>query len=167
MNTIELEERVSKLEDQIKESNKHIGKYLMELGTYTEHMLMPSIEKILIDQLEFDSFYSNFQATKNGDHLEIDAFAFTNDPKGPGLIVEVKTKLRSDDIKQLERIIKKIPTFFPEHKDRKFYGMFAALSCDSRLKEKLHSKGIYLATIANDMVSLQIPKGFNAKALLE
>jgi hypothetical protein len=53
---------------------------------------------------------------------------------------------------------------FPEHKDKKVYGIIAAVDISDTLKQRVLEAGFYVARIKDDTFSLDTPKSFKAKA---
>ena len=104
------------------------------------------------------------RARKGGEELEIDVLSYANSDINEVYIVEVKSHLREEGIKQLVNTIDKFRSFFPEHKDKKVYGILAAVEMSERLKEKVMSEGFYAARIRDEVVSLDVPAQFHAKA---
>lgn len=150
-------------EKQIKELGKQIGGLHRERGTYTEIILMPSIEDTILNKFKLDSFDTNVRRKIKGDEIQIDAIGFTNSTRNEVLVVEVKTKLDVTDIDQIEKHLKRLDYFFPEHKDKKKYGLLVALYANKELIEKVHQRGFYFASIKNDLLKLENPKGFVPK----
>jgi hypothetical protein len=149
---------------ELKELGKQIGKAHRERGTYTELILMPSIEDTLLNVFKFDSFDSNQRRRLKDDEIQLDALGISNSTRNEVMIVEVKTQLEKADIKQLEKNIKRFDSFYPEHKDKKKFGLLVALYASKKLIEQVHQKGFYFATIKDDIIKLDNPKDFKAKA---
>ena len=160
---IEAEKRAKEMDKYLKYLGKEIGKVHRERGTYTEYILMPSIEDIVINQFKLDSFDANVSRRIKDEEIQIDAIGFTNSTRNEVLVVEVKTKLDKEDIEQIEKHLKRLDYFFPEHKNKKKYGMLAAISASKELIAKVHKKGLYFAKIKDDILKLDSPKDFVPK----
>lgn len=78
-------------------------------------------------------------------------------------IVEVKSHLREEGITQLQKMMQKFRFFFPEHQDKKLYGILAAVDMSQTLKKRTLALGFYTANIKDDVFSLTIPADFKAK----
>jgi len=52
---------------------------------------------------------------------------------------------------------------FPEHNDKKLYGIIAAVDMSEMLKNKVLEAGFYVARIQDETFSLESPSGFQAK----
>jgi hypothetical protein len=52
---------------------------------------------------------------------------------------------------------------FPEHADKKLYGIIAAVDMSEMLKKRVLEAGFYVARIQDETFSLESPSGFQAK----
>ena len=96
--------------------------------------------------------------------MEIDVLAYANSAINKVYVVEVKSHLREEGIEQLQQILQKFRFFFPEHQDKKLYGILAAVDMSETLKQRILQLGFYAARIKDDTFSLDVPPDFCAKA---
>ena len=104
------------------------------------------------------------RVSKNGLDAEIDVLAYANSAINEAYVVEVKSHLREEGINQLKEIMDNFRLFFPEHKDKKIYGIIAAVDISEALKKRVLDAGFYVARIQDETFSLDTPQGFKAKA---
>ncbi|MBL7814308.1 MAG: hypothetical protein JNL70_04805 [Saprospiraceae bacterium] len=78
-------------------------------------------------------------------------------------MVEIKSHLREDAIEQLEETMQKFPKFFPDHADKKLYGIIACVHAPENMKNVLRKKGIYLAILHEDVFTLFPFQNFTPK----
>ncbi|MFI3194818.1 MAG: DUF3782 domain-containing protein, partial [Methylococcaceae bacterium] len=78
-------------------------------------------------------------------------------------VVEVKSHLREEAITQLNNLMANFKTLFPEHKDKKLYGIIAAVDMSEILKQRVLSAGFYMARIQDETFSLDVPDDFQAQ----
>lgn len=149
---------------KLKELGKQIGNLHQERGTYTEIILMPSIKSTLMDIMDYDHFLADVWKSVKGNNIQLDAIGYTNGVRNELIIVEVKTALRSQDIDQLEKQIKRFDDFFPEYSGKKKYGMLVAMQADEELIAEFHNRGFYFSTIQNDMIVPHNPDNFKPTA---
>lgn len=145
----------------IRELGKQIGSLGNKFGSFTEGMALPAMNKILRQDFKMDVVSPRLQAWKNGECLEMDALAYANGEVNTAFIVEVKSHLREDSIEQLLDILHRFPQFFPEHKDKKLYGILAAVDIPERLKPRVLGKGLYLARIHDEAFEMETPQDFS------
>jgi len=161
---IQLKDTDKRVSRQIKELGKQIGGLGQKFGSFTEGLALPSMQKILQMQFKMEVISPSVRVHKNGKQIEIDVLAYANSSVNEIYVVEVKSHLREDGITQLQTIINNFRQFFPEHNDKKLYGMIAAVDMSDRLKKRLLSLGFYAAKIKEDIFSLDVPDDFKAKS---
>jgi len=142
---------------------KQIGGLNNKFGSFTEGMAFPSMKKILREHFGMTTIATNLQARKNGKSLELDVFAYSNGKRKVACIVEVKSHLREEGLKQILKTLREFPKFFEDHADKKLYGILAAVNIPDNLVKKVLKSGVYLANIHDEDFELQVPKHFKAK----
>jgi RecB family endonuclease NucS len=99
------------------------------------------METILRQRFGMEVISPSVRVSKEGQHLEIDVLAYTNGELNTAYIVEVKSHAREEDITQLKSILQRFRSFFPEHKDKKLYGILAAVDLSQNYGKKFCKKG--------------------------
>ncbi|GCA70886.1 hypothetical protein MiYa_02421 [Microcystis aeruginosa NIES-2519] len=145
---------------QLKELGKQIGGLGAKFGSFTEGLALPSMETILGQQFGMEVISPSVRVSKEGQHLEIDVLAYSNGELNTAYIVEFKSHVRQEDITQLKSILQRFRRFFPEHKDKKLYGILAAVDLSPELREKILQEGFYVARIHDQVFELDIPDNF-------
>lgn len=156
----ELKESTQQLNRQLKELGKQIGGLGAKFGSFTEGLALPSMETILRQRFGMEIISPSVRATKEGQHLEIDVLAYANGSINTAYIVEVKSHPREDSITQLKNILQRFRLFFPEHKDKRLYGILAAVDLSPILREKILQEGLYVARIHDQVFELDSPENF-------
>ena len=152
-----------KTDKQLKELGQQIGGLGAKFGSFTEGLALPSMETILRQRFGMEVVSPSVRASKEGKHLEIDVLAYTNGELNTAYIVEVKSHAREESISQLKSILLRFRRFFPEHKDKKLYGILAAVDLSPELREKILQEGLYVARIHDQVFELDIPDNFQAQ----
>ncbi len=148
---------------QIKQTQKQLGELGNKWGTFTEGMAIASIKKILFEKFNISVISERLSKRMNGESIEMDAFGYENSTVNTAVIVEIKSHLREDAIEQIERIMEDFPRFFPDHADKKLYGIIACVHAPDNIKNLLRKKGIYLAVLHDDIFELYDFKNFTPK----
>ena len=159
----ETDRQQKKTDKQLKELGQQIGGLGAKFGSFTEGLALPSMEKILRQRFGMEVVSPSLRVSKNGQHLEIDVLAYTNGQLNTAYIVEVKSHAREESISQLKSILQRFRNFFPEHKDKKLYGILAAVHLSSELREKILQEGFYVARIHDQVFELDIPDNFQPR----
>jgi hypothetical protein len=100
---------------------------------------------------------------RNGIDAEIDVLAYANSSINEAYVVEVKSHLREEAITQLKTLLGNFRALFPEHADKKLFGIIAAVDMSEMLKSKVLEAGFYVARIQDEDVVLESPDEFQAK----
>ena len=153
---------------EMKKSNRELGKQIGGLankfGSFTEGLALPSMQQILRSQFNMEVVSPSVRVKKGDEELEIDVLSYANGTLNEVYVVEVKSHLRDEGVDQLSDIVNRFRHFFPEHKDKKLYGIMAAVEMSNRLKERVLSKGFYAAKISDEVFSIDVPAQFHPKA---
>jgi RecB family endonuclease NucS len=93
-------------------------------------------------------------------------FGCVNTDINNAVIVEIKSHLREEGIEQLLEQLEKFPIFYPEHANKKLFGMIACVSAAENVRNILRKKGIYLVIMGQEVARLQrsenfLPTNFN------
>ena len=156
----ETDRQLKETDRQLKELGKQIGGLGAKFGSFTEGLALPSMETILRQRFGMEIISPSVRASKGGQHLELDVFAYANGYLNTAYIVEVKSHVREDSITQLKSILQRFRTFFPEHQDKKLYGILAAVDMSLELRQKTLQEGLYVAQIHDEVFELDIPENF-------
>ena len=159
----ETDRQQQKTDKQLKELGKQIGGLGAKFGSFTEGLALPSMETILRQRFGMEVISPSVRVSKDGQHLEIDVLAYTNGELNTAYIVEVKSHAREESITQLKSILQRFRSFFPEHKDKKLYGILASVDLSNELREKILQEGFYVARIHDQVFELDIPDNFQPR----
>jgi hypothetical protein len=171
MSTAELKEFLAGLvlsqketDRQLKELGKQIGGLGNKFGSFAEGLAYRSIARILREDFGMNDFIApGVQVRKDGREEEYDILAYSNGGLNQGMIVEIKSNLRKEDIAQMKRKMDGIFQLLPEHRNKTFRGMIACVSGSTDLKKEVLENGWYLAHIGEDLFELETPENFVAK----
>jgi hypothetical protein len=158
-----LDQRFNETDKQLKELSKQIGGLGNKFGGFTEGMAYPSMKRILQERFKMEYVSPRVEVHKNGETIELDVLAYSNEESKAAFIVEVKSRLKEEHLKEILRDLERFPRFFPEHKDKALYGIIAAVDVSEQMKKKVLRSGLYLAIIRDDMFQLDVPADFKPK----
>ncbi len=144
--------------------NQQLGRLGNKLGDYTESLFRPSLERTMREQFGMTTILSPLHIRRNGDHLEIDMVGHAEDERREVYLAEIKSQLRQDGIDQILEDLRQFPRFFPEHRGKKLFGILGALDVPENLRAQVINKGLYLATIKDDVFEISPPDGFTPRA---
>ena len=147
----------------IRELSKQIGGLGEKFGGFTEGLALPSMTKILKERFHATVVSPRTRAWRNGEEMEVDVLAYSNSGTDEVYVVEVKSHLRQEGIRQILRTLHRFRDFFPQHKDKKLYGILAAVDAPSELQKKVLQEGLYLARIHDGVFEVQVPEDFQPR----
>ena len=145
-----------------KELKEQIGGLGNKFGSFTEGLLLPSVERILAERFGVTNFTMRMKARKGAEMLELDGFGFVNGEKNIGFIVEVKSHLDRRSIEQTLRQLQRFGTFHPQYKSMTLYGIITAVDAISEtMRQAVYDAGLYLVTVQDDVAEMPVPpQGF-------
>ena len=149
---------------QIRELGKQIGGLGEKFGSFTEGLALPSMERLLRKRFGMEVISPSVRAVKDGQHLEIDVLAYANGAVNAAYLVEVKSHLREEAITQLHSLLHRFRDFFPAHREKRLYGILAAVDLTPTLRERVLREGFYVARIHDQVFTLEVPAGFEPRA---
>lgn len=159
----ETDRRMQETDRQIRELGKQIGGLGKKFGSFTEGLALPSMERILQERFGMEIIAPSIRVSKGEQHLEIDVLAYANSGINTAYVVEVKSHPREESIIQLKNLLHKFRTFFPEHRDKRLYGILAAVDWPEEIKQKTLSEGLYVASIHDEVFELETPVDFQPR----
>jgi hypothetical protein len=160
----QLQETDRQLTRQIRELGKQIGGLGKKFGGFTEGLALPSMEKILYGKFHMEVVSPSVRVSKRGEHLEIDVLAYANSSINEVYVVEVKSHLREESLQQIKEILQRFREFFPEHRDKKVFGILAAVDMSAAVRQRVLEAGVYVARIRDEIFDLDVPASFQPKA---
>ena len=134
---------------EIKQVNKQVGEMGNRWGSYTEDLAFPSLVSILETRFQMDTIVQRARKRIGGRHIEIDVLAYANSTLNTAFVVEVKSNLQDENISELLETIANFYAYFPEHKDKKIFGMIACVSAADSAINLARKRGIYVVRVSD------------------
>ncbi|GHT52112.1 hypothetical protein FACS1894106_0110 [Spirochaetia bacterium] len=148
---------------QMKETDKRVGELTNRYGEISEHMIVPNL-KLSFNTLGYTfekcSANTKIEDFTHGIFAEADAFLENGDSV---MVVEIKTKLRVDDINDHVKRMEKFRAHADFHKDtRKYYGAIAGILMSESEKNYALKKGFYVLEPVGETFTITTPTGSDA-----
>jgi len=160
----ETEEQVQETGRQLREVGRQLGRLGDKFGSFTEGMALSSMTKILIQRFGMQYVSPRVLARRNGRSIELDVLAYSNSDRNEAYVVEVKSHLREEGVEQLRKTLRDFRDFFPEHANKKVFGILAAVDVSENIATMALHQDFYLARIHDDEFELQVPEDFQPSA---
>ena len=146
------------------ESDKQISRFGAKFGGFTEALALPSMEVVLREQFGIEVIFPSVRIYKKGEEqMRIDLLTYANDPINTAYVVDVKNHPVEDSITRLKSILQRFRLFFPEHKDKRLYGILASVDLSNELRTKILQEGLYVARIHDQVFELDVPDNFQPR----
>jgi hypothetical protein len=149
----------------MKETDKKIGYLSNRFGEVAEHLVLPNIED------KFNKLGYNFSKAGHNMRIkdrvhniftEVDIFLENDDS---AVAVEVKTKLKTEDIDEHIERMQKLRRHADLHNDhRKYYGAIAGAIMDESQRNYVLKQGFYVIEPSGATVKINVPPGFIPRA---
>jgi hypothetical protein len=148
---------------QVKQTNKQLGELGNRWGNYTEGLIYPSVEKVLLEKFRLDFVNLRAKSLRKGHNLEVDILGYANSTLNTAFVVEVKSRATDDDLEQLLNTLEEFPQAFPQHADKQVYGMLAAVDIPLNVRQRAVKLGVYVMRASADSFKLDAPAKFTPK----
>ncbi|MEO0197881.1 MAG: hypothetical protein ABIL78_08280 [candidate division WOR-3 bacterium] len=136
-------ERLTKLEETTRNLSKSISDLNDIWSDYTEKIILDGFENAAKEYgLEIIQEPAKPPKRKIGDKdYEIDGLVVGRDFV---IIIETKTTVRENSLKQLEKNINRFLEFYPEYRNYKLYGAIAGIKISEDIKNLAEKKGFFV-----------------------
>ena len=156
-----LKEQGQETDRQIREVNKKIGDLGGKWGRFVENMVAPACETIFLKRgIPVHQVSQRVKKRLDSKTLEIDVLV-TNE--NHVLIVEVKSSLGVNDIKEMIEDLREFRTFFPEYSQKQLYGAVAGIEIEEGADKYAYRQGLFVLTQAGETVSILNNSDFQPK----
>jgi len=156
----ETDRRMKETDRKMEETDRRLGKLGNRFGEVVEHMIAPNLrEKFREIGLNFPKANPNADVSdhENKVFLEIDVMLENGDK---ALLVEVKTKLTTEDVKDHILRLEKMRKYADIHNDKRmFLGAVAGVVVTTNVKEYALGQGFYVIEPSGETFNITSPSG--------
>jgi len=147
-----LREQSQETDRKIREVNKQIGDLGGKWGRFVENMVAPACETLFLKRgIPVHQVSQRMKKRLNGQTLEIDVLV-TNE--NHVLVVEVKSSLGVNDVKDLMDDLNQFREFFPEYSQKQLYGAVAGIEIEEGADKYAYRQGLFVLAQAGETVSI-------------
>ena len=130
-------------------------------GRFVEGLVVPGIKRLFGERgILLEKVYLRAEAHKQGETIEIDVLAVGEEHV---VMVEVKSTLSVDDVKEHLQELGRFKTFFPEYADRKVLGAVAGIVIEHNVSRYAYQQGLFVIGQSGDAVRLLNDEKFRPK----
>ena len=161
----EAEERRKELELQMKETDRRLkkaeGLFTTQWGKLMETLVEGDLLKLLKQKnIRVDDTTMNMKGCYKDENWEIDMLASNGEEI---VLVEVKTTLNLQNVKDFIDKLKKFTTWKPIYKEKKMYGAVAFLKADQGSARYAEKQGLFVIRATGSSSSIINKKDFKPK----
>ncbi len=158
----ETERQFRETDRQIKEVNKQIGNLGGKWGRFVENMVAPACETLFLSRgIPVHQVSQRVKKRLDNKTLEIDVLV-TNE--NHVLVVEVKSSLGVDNVKELIYDITEFRAFFPEYNQKQLYGAVAGIEIEEGADKYAYRQGLFVLAQSGETVNILNDEEFQPKA---
>lgn len=157
----ETDRRMKETDRQIARLSKEIGNLGGKWGRFVENMVAPACETIFLSRgIPVHQVSQRVKKKLDGRVLEIDILV-TNE--NHVLVVEVKSSLGVDNVKELMEDLKEFREFFSEYSQKQVYGAVAGIEIEEGADKYAYRQGLFVLTQSGENVVIVNGADFQPK----
>ncbi len=159
----ELQKGFDRTQKNVDQATMAVNNLTGKWGNFVVGLVLPAVERLFKERgIEVTQIAQNIKSRKKGFEMEIDILAANGEYVA---LIEVKSTLKVDDVKEhIERLDKFKPAF-PAYSDKKLVGAVAGIVIDSGADRFAYKNGLFVIAQSGDTVKFLndnkfVPKEF-------
>ena len=135
----ETDRKFKETDEKIKEL---AGLFTGQWGKLIEALVKPSAFKLFQERgIKVTETYQRLESSRNGSHMEVDIL-LANDTEA--VVVEVKTTLKVEDVREFLEDLRRFTFFFPRYKGLKIYGGVVGIQIEEEADKFAYRRGLFV-----------------------
>ncbi len=128
---------------------------------FVEGLIAPAVGRLFKERgIEVDKVYQRVKTRRNGDEMEIDILAINGEY---AVLIEAKSTLKTEDVKEHIERLEKFKTFFPEYRERKVVGAVGGIVIEEDSDKYAYRSGLFVIGESGEAAVILNDKGFKPK----
>lgn len=146
---------------RIKETSRQIGALGNRWGQFVEGLVAPAALRMFTERgIPLEETAQRVTKNLNGEHMQIDVRAINSEHV---VVIEVKSTLRQEDVRDHLRQLGEFKRFFPRYADRKVVGAVAGIVVDESVEEFASNQGLFVIVQSGDVVEIANDEEFRPR----
>ncbi|WP_330205167.1 DUF3782 domain-containing protein [Cyanobacterium sp. DS4] len=159
--SLETDRRMRETDRQITRLSKEIGNLGGKWGRFVENMVAPACETLFVSRgIPVHQVSQRVKKKLHGRVLEIDILVTNQDHV---LVVEVKSSLGVENVKELMDDLQEFREFFPEYSQKRVYGAVAGIEIEEGADKYAYRQGLFVLTQSGENVVIVNGDDFQLK----
>ncbi len=158
-----IREQSAKTDRLVKEVSRQIGNLGGKWGEFVENLVAPGCETLFAEWgIPVHQVHQRVRGKRDdGDSLEIDILVVNGDSV---VLVEVKSTLTVDDIRQHLQRLQRFKLFFPQYAACRVLGAVAGIVTEENAERFAHNQGLFVIVQSGEGVALANQPDFEPRA---
>jgi len=132
------------------ETDKKIGALTGKWSKFVEGLVAPAVERLFTERgIVVDKVAQRVKTHRNGETMEIDILALDGEY---AVLIEIKSTLSVQDVKDHLAQLQRFTTFFPEYQGRKIIGAVAGIDIEKGADRFAYQSGLFVIAQRGDTV---------------
>ena len=149
---LEMENIRKRQKETNRQMKKLAGLFTSQWGKLMESLVEGDLVPLLQARgISVQSTHTRMRGRRNGEHYEFDILAGNGEEM---VVVEVKTTLKVDDVKQFLDKLKKFTEYEPDYRGKQIYGAVAYLQTEQDSELYAERQGLYVIRATGNSASI-------------
>ena len=158
---IELKETIKKTSKVVERVSNAVDKLTGKWGRFVEGMVVPAVKVMFkARNIGVEKIFQRVEVHKNGKNMEIDIMAVNHEHV---LLIEAKSTLAVDDVKDHLERLKEFKEFFPEYTEKKVLGGVAGIVIEEGVDRYAYQQGLFVIGQSGETVKILNDEKFRPK----
>ena len=154
----ETSRQMQETDRKLKEVTKAIGRLGNRLGEFVEEMVRPAVVRLFQQRgIAVHQVFRGAYAERNGDAMEIDLLVVNSIDV---VLVEVKSELKTDDVKEHVSRLERFKKLFPQYADFRLMGAVAGMVVPEDTVRFAYRQGLFVLAQSGDTVTIRNDENF-------
>ena len=165
----ETDKEIDKLSKSVEETrktaeitNRAVYALTGKWSRFVEGLIAPAVERLFNERgIEVDKVFQRVKTRRNGSEMEVDILAINGEY---AVLIEAKSTLKTEDVKEHLERLGKFKTFFPEYRERKVVGAVGGIVIEEDSDKYAYRNGLFVIGESGEAAVILNDKGFKPKA---
>ncbi|MEO5346238.1 MAG: hypothetical protein H7834_07665 [Magnetococcus sp. YQC-9] len=158
----EVSKQIKETDRKMKETDRKLDRLGGRLGEFVEGLVAPACKALFTQWgIPIHQVSRRVEADlPGGRHIEIDLFAVNSDAV---VLVEVKSKLSNDDVREHLERLEQFKVFFPRYADARVLGAVAAMVIEENVRRYAMGQGLFVIEQSGDTLRMANERDFTPR----